>query len=85
MGREVPDPPAPRVKVVRAVVTLAAEERVLEARELVSEEMAGSGVEAGSMAMPVRAWKISAVGGSASSQGTVKSGLSQRLWVLGSS
>lgn len=35
--------------------------------------------------MPVSAVQISAIGGCSSNQGTVKRGLSQRLWVLGSS
>ena len=35
--------------------------------------------------MPDRAVQMSAEGGSGSDQGTVKRGLSQRLWVLGSS
>lgn len=50
--------------------------------------MSAMGVVADSLdgwEMPVRAVQISATGGSLSVQGTVKRGLSHRLWVLGSS
>ena len=53
------------------------------AREFVSDA-----VEVGlffSIAMPVVAVHISAIGGVGSVHGTVNKGLSQRLWVLGSS
>lgn len=48
----------------------------------------GSGVSEGklfSISMPVAAVHISSIGGRASDHGTVNRGLSQRLWVLGSS
>lgn len=74
------------MNVVRVVVTLAAEEREVELRVVVRSEM---GVMVGSWAegriTPDRAWKMSATGGVSSAQGTVKRGLSQRLWVDGSS
>lgn len=76
----------PRLKVFAAVVVLAASERVDDASDSVR---LGTGVVvcvcADGRTTPVRAWKISATGGSLSGQGTVNSGLSQRLWVLGSS
>jgi hypothetical protein len=76
----------PRVKVRAVVVVLAAEERLVEARESMRLETGvTTGTSAEGRTTPVRAWKISATGGSASSQGTVKRGLSQRLCVLGSS
>ena len=74
------------MKVRAVVVVLAASEMVDEARDSTRLE---TGVTVGASAegrtTPVRAWKMSATGGSASSQGTVKRGLSQRLCVLGSS
>lgn len=70
------------------VVVLAAEERLvlLRAEVRVDTEVLGSGVVAAEgCGMPVRAVQISAIGGEASVHGTVKRGLSQRLWMLGSS
>lgn len=76
----------PRVKVRAVVVVLAASERVDEASDSVRLEIGvTAGVSAEGRTIPVRAWKMSATGGSVSSHGTVKSGLSQRLCVLGSS
>lgn len=77
----------PRLKVLPVVVVvLAAEERVDAARESVRVETGlAVSVWADGRVTPVKAWKMSATGGSASDQGTVKRGLSQRLWVLGSS
>lgn len=75
-----------RLKARPDVVVLAMSERVLDARDWVRLD---TGVSAGASAdgstTPDRAWKMSATGGSGSDQGTVKRGLSQRLWVLGSS
>lgn len=73
--------------VAVVVVVLAAEEREVVLRAEVRFDMeAGSGVVvAEGCGMPVRAVQISAIGGDASVQGTVKRGLSQRLWMLGSS
>lgn len=71
---------------VRVVVTLAALDMFVAAREEVRSVMAvTTGACAEGRTTPVRAWKISAIGGVSSDQGTVKRGLSQRLWVLGSS
>lgn len=88
----VPRPP-PAVVVaapgVLVVVVLAAEERDVELRAAVRGDIEGSSCPSWGMVegcgMPVRAVQISAMGGSASGQGTVKRGLSQRLFMEGSS
>lgn len=76
----------PRLNVLPVVVVLAAEERVDEARESARVETGVvAWVWADGRTTPVNAWKMSATGGSVSVQRTVNRGLSQRLWVLGSS
>lgn len=79
---ESPLRPPPRVPVA----VLATSEMVVDARESVSLGIAVSvGASVDGRTTPVKAAKMSATGGSGSSQGTVNRGLSQRLWVLGSS
>lgn len=65
---------------------------MLSVSEVVLMDAVGAGVMlevcgavADGCGIPVSAVQISAIGGSASKYGTVKRGLSQRLWVLGSS
>ena len=84
---QVPPPLLPpRVNDVRVVVTLAAEESVVLFIEVVRSVIGVmGGASAEGRTMPVNAWNMSAIGGVSSAQGTVKSGLSQRLWVVGSS
>ena len=70
--------------VVVVVAMLAVSDGTWEVvRVGVASVVASVGVEG--CGMPVNAVQISAIGGSWSTQGTVKRGLSQRLWVLGSS
>lgn len=72
---------------VPLVAILAVLESVVDAREAVRFDtgVCAGAVDAEGRLVPVSAVQMSAVGGSASDQGTVKRGLSQRLWVLGSS
>jgi hypothetical protein len=85
LGRvERPPRLPPMVRVPVAI--LAVSEMVVFARESVRLGIgAVVSVSVDGRTTPVRAWKMSATGGCGSSQGTVKRGLSQRLWVLGSS
>lgn len=76
------------VVVVRAVVVVVAMLAVSDGTWGVVG--VGVGLAMGSVGvegcgMPVSAVQISAIGGCSSNQGIVKRGLSQRLWVLGSS
>lgn len=71
---------------VVVVVTLAVSDGRLVFASGVVEEVGVVSVPAcEGCGIPVNAVQISAIGGSSSNQGIVKSGLSHRLWVLGSS
>lgn len=76
-----------RVVDVAPVAILAVSESVVDARDVVRFEtgVVAGAAEAEGSAVPVSAVQMAAMGGSGSDQGTVKSGLSQRLCVLGSS
>ena len=79
---EIPLRPPARVPVA----VLATSEMVVDLRASIRLAVGVSvGASVEGRTTPVRASKMSETGGSASAQGTVKSGLSQRLWVLGSS
>ena len=79
---ESPPRPPPRVPVA----VLATSEMVVDLRASIRLGVVVSvGASVEGSTTPVRASKMSDTGGSGSAQGTVKSGLSQRLCVLGSS